>query len=81
MVIVYHELLEEWGEVQVATGAMSPYLAMWPIYFAFLGLGIYLFRMTAEHPGGYSAFSVEQWISDWSQSSLAWMRRLRHQSS
>ena len=81
MVIVYHEVLEEWGEVQVATGALSPYLAMWPIYFAFLGLGFYLFRMTAEHPGGYSAFSVEQWISDWSQASLSWMRRLRHQST
>ncbi len=80
LVIIYHEILEEWGEVQVATGAMSPWVAMWPIYFLFFGLGAYLFRATSEQPGGLHAMSLDQRLLQIGQAPLALVRRFRHQA-
>jgi len=52
IIIVYHELLEEWGEGQVAAGEMSPYVAMWPLFVVFTGLAFAFFRLESERPGG-----------------------------
>lgn len=43
IVIVYHELLEEWGQVVVREGLLSPYVAMWGIFavFAFVSFSLY----------------------------------------
>ncbi len=80
LVIVYHEILEEWGEVQVATGAMSPWVAMWPIYFLFFALGAVLFRATSEQPGGLHAVSLEQRIAQLGQIPLSLIGRSKHQT-
>ncbi|HRX38910.1 MAG TPA: LptF/LptG family permease [Parvularculaceae bacterium] len=44
LVIVYHELLEEWGQVVVSEGKLSPYLSMWGIFFVFAFVSISLYR-------------------------------------
>ncbi len=81
LVIIYHELLEEWGEVQVASGNMSPWVAMWPIYIVFLTLGAVLFRTTSESPGGLHAKTLDQRLAQIGQFSMSLMRRSRHQTS
>lgn len=75
LVILYHEILEEWGEVQVATGQMSPWIAMWPIYIAFFALGAVLFRATSESPGGLHALTFEQRLAQISSVPMALLRR------
>lgn len=44
ILIVYHELLEEWGKVVAANGSVSPYLSMWGIFavFVFLSASLYV---------------------------------------
>lgn len=44
ILIVYHELLEEWGKVVASEGVLSPYLSMWGIIAVFLALSIVLYR-------------------------------------
>ncbi|MEE2690185.1 MAG: LptF/LptG family permease [Pseudomonadota bacterium] len=44
ILIVYHELLEEWGQVVAAEGKLSPYISMWGIFVAFLVISIILYR-------------------------------------
>ncbi len=44
ILIVYHELLEEWGKVVAREGLMSPYLSMWGIFAVFLVLSVILYR-------------------------------------
>ncbi len=43
ILIVYHELLEEWGQVVAAEGALSPYVSMWGLIALFLGVSIALY--------------------------------------
>ncbi len=59
LIILYHELLEEWGEHQVSVGAMSPYLAMWPLWVLFVVLAFHLFFQMSERAGQRSL-----WILD-----------------
>lgn len=43
ILIVYHEVLEEWGQVVAAKGQLSPYISMWGVLFAFAGVSIALY--------------------------------------
>ena len=43
ILIIYHELLEEWGQVAAASGSLSPYVSMWGLFFAFLAVSIFLY--------------------------------------
>ncbi|MEX0643761.1 MAG: LptF/LptG family permease, partial [Parvularculaceae bacterium] len=44
ILIIYHELLEEWGKAAAAEGLISPYISMWGIFAAFLAVSIVLYR-------------------------------------
>lgn len=44
ILIVYHELLEEWGQVIAGKGELSPYLSMWGLLAVFAGLSIFLYH-------------------------------------
>jgi lipopolysaccharide export system permease protein len=44
LVIVYHEMIEEWGQVMVREGKLSPYVAMWGIFAAFLLASLLMYR-------------------------------------
>lgn len=43
VLIVYHELLEEWGQVVAAEGRLSPYVSMWGLLAAFVGVSAWLY--------------------------------------
>ncbi|MHA7871382.1 MAG: LptF/LptG family permease [Hyphococcus sp.] len=42
ILIVYHEILEEWGKVVAGNGELSPYISMWGVFFAFLIVSVIL---------------------------------------
>lgn len=44
ILIVYHELLEEWGLVNASLGNLSPYISMWGMFAVFIGVSIWLYR-------------------------------------
>ncbi len=44
ILIVYHELLEEWGLVTASLGQLSPYVSMWGLFFLFIALSVWLYR-------------------------------------
>ena len=44
VLIVYHELLEEWGQVVAGAGVLSPYVSMWGLWIGFLAVSILLYR-------------------------------------
>lgn len=44
IVIVYHEMLEEWGQAVVETGQLSPYIALWGVFAVFTAISISLYR-------------------------------------
>jgi len=44
ILIVYHELLEEWGLVTSSLGQISPYVSMWGLFVLFLALSVWLYR-------------------------------------
>ena len=44
ILIIYHELLEEWAQVVAGDGVISPYLSMWGVFAVFLGVSLYLYR-------------------------------------
>lgn len=46
--IIYHELLEEWGLVNASLGQLSPYLSMWGLFALFFGLSVLLYRNSIE---------------------------------
>jgi lipopolysaccharide export system permease protein len=48
ILIVYHELLEEWGLVTSAQGVLSPYLAMWGLLFVFIAVSVWLYRGSVD---------------------------------
>ncbi|MEM9013631.1 MAG: LptF/LptG family permease [Pseudomonadota bacterium] len=43
ILIVYHEILEEWSTHMVETGQLSPYLAMWGVFFIFVAVSGFLY--------------------------------------
>lgn len=43
ILIIYHELLEEWGMVVAAEGRMSPYISMWGIFAIFTFISIFFY--------------------------------------
>ncbi len=48
ILIVYHELLEEWGQVVAGQGLVSPYVSMWGVLAAFVAISIYLYRSSID---------------------------------
>ncbi|MEO1015801.1 MAG: LptF/LptG family permease [Pseudomonadota bacterium] len=48
ILIVYHELLEEWGQVVAAKGLLSPYLSMWGLIVVFLGVSVFLYAQSID---------------------------------
>lgn len=43
ILIVYHELLEEWGLVNAALGQLSPYVSMWGLFAVFIALSVWIY--------------------------------------
>ncbi len=43
ILIVYHEVVEEWGKVIAAKGQLSPFISMWGIFFIFALLSAFLY--------------------------------------
>ncbi|WDI32882.1 LptF/LptG family permease [Hyphococcus flavus] len=43
ILIVYHELLEEWGKVVAQDGILSPWISMWGIFAVFIMLSLSLY--------------------------------------
>jgi lipopolysaccharide export system permease protein len=43
ILIVYHELLEEWGKIVAQEGVLSPFISMWGIFvvFTFISISLY----------------------------------------
>jgi len=48
ILIVYHELLDEWGKVAASEGALSPYISMWGLFAIFLVLSAVLYSGSIE---------------------------------
>lgn len=48
ILIVYHELLEEWGLVNAALGNFSPYVSMWGLFAIFIGLSVWIYRNSID---------------------------------
>lgn len=48
ILIVYHELLEEWGQVVAREGALSPYVSMWGLFAAFTLVSVLLYRQSID---------------------------------
>jgi len=44
ILIVYHELLEEWGLVNASLSNLSPYISMWGMFAVFIGVSVWLYR-------------------------------------
>ncbi len=44
ILIVYHEMLEEWGLVAASLGQLSPFFSMWGLLALFIALSVYLYR-------------------------------------
>jgi lipopolysaccharide export system permease protein len=44
ILIVYHELLEEWAKVEASEGALSPYLSMWGLFAVFTAISLAFYR-------------------------------------
>ncbi len=48
ILIVYHEMLDEWGKVVASNGQFSPYISMWGIFIVFLAVSVYLYSGSIE---------------------------------
>lgn len=48
ILIVYHELLEEWGQAVAANGSLSPYVSMWGLLAVFMALSALLYVGSIE---------------------------------
>lgn len=48
ILIAYHELLEEWGQVVAGLGLVSPYISMWGVLAVFAGVSFYLYRLSLD---------------------------------
>ncbi len=44
ILIIYHEMLEEWALVTASLGQVSPYVSMWGLLAVFIGLSVWLYR-------------------------------------
>jgi len=43
ILIIYHEVLEEWSKVIAASGALSPYISMWGVFALFTAVSLFLY--------------------------------------
>ena len=48
ILIVYHELLQEWGLVSAALGQLSPYASMWGLFAVFVTLSVFIYRRSVD---------------------------------
>lgn len=44
ILIVYHEVLEEWGKVAASEGQLSPYISMWGVIGLFAAVSVILYQ-------------------------------------
>jgi len=44
ILIVYHEVLEEWGKVVASEGQLSPYISMWGVIGVFAAVSVILYQ-------------------------------------
>lgn len=44
ILIVYHEVLEEWGKVVASEGQLSPYISMWGVIGLFAAISVILYQ-------------------------------------
>jgi lipopolysaccharide export system permease protein len=44
ILIAYHELVQEWGQVVVRDGRLSPYVSMWAVFAVFVAVSAFLYR-------------------------------------
>ena len=44
IMIVYHEVVEEWGKVVAGNGELSPLISMWGIFVFFATLSAFLYN-------------------------------------
>ena len=59
LLIVYHEMLEEWAQGVISTNSLSPWLSMWPLYLGFAGISLRLYHLRAHRPGGGGIETLE----------------------
>lgn len=64
LLIMYHEMLEEWAQGAIATNSLSPWLSMWPLYMAFVAISMRLYHLRAHRPGGGGIESLELFVAD-----------------
>lgn len=48
ILIIYHEMLEEWGLVNAALGQLSPYVSMWGLFAVFVAISVYFYRNSID---------------------------------
>lgn len=60
ILIVYHELLEEWGQVVAKQGLLSPYISMWGVYAAFVAISLFLYRGSIDRSRAARVFSSKE---------------------
>lgn len=51
LLIIYHELLQEWGQVVAADGKLTPYISMWGLFILFASIGAILFIQSINTAG------------------------------
>lgn len=60
ILIVYHELLEEWGQVVASEGEMSPYLSMWGVFAVFAMVSAFLYSGSIDQARAATVISRAQ---------------------
>ncbi len=78
MIVLYHELLEEWGENGVAAGDLSPFFSMWLLFIIFSVIAIRFYIGVAEKPEYRPTYYIDTlWASVRDQILLVnrWLRR------
>ncbi|MEM9170836.1 MAG: LptF/LptG family permease [Pseudomonadota bacterium] len=48
ILIVYHEVLEEWGQVVAGAGSLTPYISMWGVLAIFAAVSTYLYIVSID---------------------------------
>ena len=60
ILIIYHELLEEWGKVVASEGVISPYISMWGIFFVFAAVSFALYSGAIDQARTAKVISRQQ---------------------
>ncbi|MEO0399047.1 MAG: LptF/LptG family permease [Pseudomonadota bacterium] len=58
ILIVYHELLEEWGQVVAGEGVLSPYISMWGLIIVFAAVSAALYFRSIDQARASKAMAL-----------------------